>query len=82
MFGNIARFHPKEVFEKYPTFMSLVFDLLSSSDVTLKAVAVETIGFVGREMEGKRALEKLGWTFCIFCMLCKDLIVVLCGINR
>ncbi|XP_074655352.1 26S proteasome non-ATPase regulatory subunit 5-like [Tubulanus polymorphus] len=59
-FGNMARLHPKEMFDQYDLFLKTVFSVLDSSDVSLSIVAIETVGFVGRTVEGKKALEDHG----------------------
>ena len=59
-FGGVARFHPKEVCGSNKTFVSSVFDGLSSSDQTQKSLSVQTVGFIGESVEGKMALDKLG----------------------
>ncbi|XP_022328656.1 26S proteasome non-ATPase regulatory subunit 5-like [Crassostrea virginica] len=61
-FGGVARFHPKEVCGSNKTFVSSVFDGLSSSDQTQKSLSVQTVGFIGESVEGKMALDKLGNT--------------------
>jgi 26S proteasome non-ATPase regulatory subunit 5 len=57
-FGGIARVHPKEVCHRNSAFLKTVFNLVTGGDETLMTVAVETIGFIGKTVEGKLALEK------------------------
>lgn len=59
-FGTVAHFDPKEVTEKHSSFLRITFDLLSSGDPALACIAVETVGFVGRTVEGKQTLDKQG----------------------
>eukprot|EP00057_Strongylocentrotus_purpuratus_P033881 XP_793127.2 PREDICTED: 26S proteasome non-ATPase regulatory subunit 5 [Strongylocentrotus purpuratus] len=59
-FGTVAHFDPKEVTEKHSSFLRITFDLLSSGDPALACIAVETVGFVGRRVEGKQTLDKQG----------------------
>ncbi|XP_077865343.1 26S proteasome non-ATPase regulatory subunit 5-like [Saccoglossus kowalevskii] len=59
-FGSIARYEPSEVFEKHPLFVRTVFTLLTSSDLTQKGVAIDTVGIVGSTVAGKLVLHKQG----------------------
>nr|XP_054769978.1 26S proteasome non-ATPase regulatory subunit 5-like [Lytechinus pictus] len=59
-FGTVAHFDPKEVTEKHGSFLRITFELLPSDDPALGCIAVETVGFVGRTVEGKQTLDKQG----------------------
>ncbi|KAK6195800.1 hypothetical protein SNE40_001155 [Patella caerulea] len=59
-FGGMCKHHPKEVCQKFPAFVNVVFNNLNSNDVGQKNVAIDTLGFLGSTVEGKQTLEKLG----------------------
>ena len=56
-FSSIAKFHPKEICARYPMFLSTVFDMMQDGDVTNQSIAVETLGFLGKSLEGKQTLD-------------------------
>jgi len=66
-FGNIAHLRPKQVLMEYPAFVSALFNMAESSDDSQKAMAFETIGYVGISLEGKVGLAEVGnkMTHCI-----------------
>ncbi|XP_064649529.1 26S proteasome non-ATPase regulatory subunit 5-like [Lineus longissimus] len=57
-FGGIARLHTKEVCDRNSAFLKTVFHLVTGGDETLMTIAIETIGFIGKSVEGKLALER------------------------
>ncbi|XP_077987058.1 26S proteasome non-ATPase regulatory subunit 5-like [Glandiceps talaboti] len=59
-FGNVARYEPSEVFEKYPMFTGIIFSLISSTDPAQKGVVLDTVGLVGSTVAGKLVLNKQG----------------------
>ncbi|KAM3967186.1 26S proteasome non-ATPase regulatory subunit 5 [Aphomia sociella] len=59
-FGSIAHQYPKEIFDKYPSLLDLLFDAFDSGDQTLLLVALDTLGFIGITIEGKLCLASLG----------------------
>ncbi|XP_013402299.1 26S proteasome non-ATPase regulatory subunit 5 isoform X1 [Lingula anatina] len=59
-FGSVAFLHPKEIMTKYKTFVNMVFSYLECQDVTLRGVAVQTLGFIGSTAEGKLTFDKMG----------------------
>jgi len=66
-FGNIAHLRPKQVLLEYPSFVSALFSMAESSDDSQKAMAFDTIGYVGISLEGKMSLAEVGnkMTHCI-----------------
>ena len=38
-------------------FLSTVFDMMQDGDVTNQSIAVETLGFLGKSLEGKQTLD-------------------------
>ncbi|XP_023933824.2 26S proteasome non-ATPase regulatory subunit 5 [Bicyclus anynana] len=59
-FGCIAHCYPKEIFQKYPALLELLFNALESDDLTILPVALDTLGFIGTTWEGKLSLVALG----------------------
>ena len=59
-FGNIAHLRPKQMIFQHPNFMDCLFTMTESADVTQKAIAFETIGYIGVSLEGKVTLADLG----------------------
>ncbi|CAH0407424.1 unnamed protein product [Chilo suppressalis] len=59
-FGCIAHFYPRDIFEKYPELVELLFDTLENGDQTVLPVALDTFGFIGRTVEGKLCLAAFG----------------------
>ncbi|XP_059046049.1 26S proteasome non-ATPase regulatory subunit 5 [Achroia grisella] len=60
LFGCIVHHYPKEILNKYPALLDLLFDSFDSSDQTLLLVALDTLGFIGATIEGKLSLVSLG----------------------
>lgn len=58
--GAIAHYYPKEILEKYPTLVDLIFDTFESNDPTVLPVTLDTLGFIGTSIEGKLCLAALG----------------------
>nr|XP_006205631.1 26S proteasome non-ATPase regulatory subunit 5 [Vicugna pacos] len=63
-FGNLAIMDsPQQVCERYPVFVEKVFEMMESQDPTMIGVAVDTIGILGSNVEGKQVLQKTGTRF-------------------
>lgn len=61
-FGNLAIMDsPQQICERYPIFVEKVFEMTESQDPTMIGVAVDTIGILGSNVEGKQVLQKTGW---------------------
>ncbi|XP_063824245.1 26S proteasome non-ATPase regulatory subunit 5 [Ostrinia nubilalis] len=58
--GSIAHCYPKEILDKYPILVNLMFETFESGDPTLLPVALDTLGFIGTTIEGKLCLAALG----------------------
>lgn len=59
-FGNVAQVRPHEIFAEYPSTMNLVFQFCNSDDPIMSNVALETIGYIATNPEGKLALNFYG----------------------
>lgn len=58
-FGNLAVVDsPQQICERYPVFMEKVFEMAESHDPTMIGVAVDTLGILGSNVEGKQVLQK------------------------
>ncbi|XP_069729448.1 26S proteasome non-ATPase regulatory subunit 5 [Phaenicophaeus curvirostris] len=58
-FGNLAVVDSaQQICERYPVFMEKVFEMAESHDPTMTGVAVDTLGILGSNVEGKQVLEK------------------------
>lgn len=63
-FGNLAVMDsPQQICERYPVFVEKVFEMMESQDPTMIGVAVDTIGILGSNIEGKQVLHKTGTRF-------------------
>uniref|UniRef100_A0A7N5JBQ0 26S proteasome non-ATPase regulatory subunit 5 n=1 Tax=Ailuropoda melanoleuca TaxID=9646 RepID=A0A7N5JBQ0_AILME len=63
-FGNLAIMDsPQQICERYPIFVEKVFEMTESQDPTMIGVAVDTIGILGSNVEGKQVLQKTGTRF-------------------
>ncbi|XP_063172099.1 26S proteasome non-ATPase regulatory subunit 5 isoform X3 [Candoia aspera] len=63
-FGNLAIVDsPQQICEQYPAFLEKVFNMAEGQDPTLFGVAVDTIGILGSNVEGKLVLQKTGSRF-------------------
>lgn len=63
-FGTLAIVDsPQQICERYPAFVEKVFSMAGGQDQTLFGVAVDTLGIVGSNVEGKLALQKMGSQF-------------------
>ncbi|KAE8582425.1 hypothetical protein XENTR_v10020120 [Xenopus tropicalis] len=63
-FGNLAVVDsPQQICEHYPAFLQKVFDMAEGQDVTMLGVAVDTLGILGSNLEGKQVLQKTGSKF-------------------
>lgn len=56
-FGNVARLHPDDIFSKYPAVVAALFDVINTDDLTLLAIALDTLGHVASTTGGKYALD-------------------------
>ena len=59
-FASVARQHPKEINGRLEPFINTVFKQVESDDLSLRIIAMETLGFVGHSPEGKKALYRQG----------------------
>ncbi|XP_014602892.1 PREDICTED: 26S proteasome non-ATPase regulatory subunit 5 [Polistes canadensis] len=59
-FGNIAQLSPNEMFLKYPAVVLALFKILDNEDLVFLDVALDTLGYIATNMEGKYALQTLG----------------------
>lgn len=59
-FGNVSRFRPNEIFSKYPVVISALFEVIETSDESILASALDTLGHIATTVEGKYALQDLG----------------------
>nr|XP_033817556.1 26S proteasome non-ATPase regulatory subunit 5 [Geotrypetes seraphini] len=67
-FGNLAIVDsPQEICEQYPVFINKVFEMAEGQDIILKGVAVDTLGILGSNVEGKQVLHKTGGRFQNLC---------------
>ncbi|NXA49812.1 PSMD5 ATPase, partial [Nothocercus julius] len=58
-FGNLAVVDsPQQICERYPVFVEKVFEMAESHDPTMIGVAVDTLGILGSNVEGKQVLQK------------------------
>ncbi|XP_006265810.2 26S proteasome non-ATPase regulatory subunit 5 [Alligator mississippiensis] len=58
-FGNLAIVDsPQQICERYPVFVEKVFEMAEGHDPTMIGVAVDTLGILGSNMEGKQVLQK------------------------
>ncbi|NXD30766.1 PSMD5 ATPase, partial [Spelaeornis formosus] len=58
-FGNLAVVDsPQQICERYPVFLEKVFEMAESQDPTMIGVAVDTLGILGSNVEGKQVLQK------------------------
>jgi 26S proteasome non-ATPase regulatory subunit 5 len=62
-FGNIAHLRPRQVLVQHPAFLRTLFDMADLPDRTQRAIAFETIGYIGESLEGKASLAELGNRF-------------------
>ncbi|XP_071455423.1 26S proteasome non-ATPase regulatory subunit 5 [Hetaerina americana] len=77
-FGVIGHIRPHEVLSTYPAFPATLFDTLSSSDVCMIGVAMETVCYVGMTAKGKQALySQYGKQMAKFMRRLGELIVIL-----
>ena len=66
-FGNLAIMDsPQQICERYPAFVEKVFEMTESQDPTMIGVAVDTIGILGSNVEGKQVLQKTGWSDLLY----------------
>ncbi|KAM3911402.1 26S proteasome non-ATPase regulatory subunit 5 [Leptodactylus fuscus] len=63
-FGNLAIMDSaQQICEHYPAFLRKVFDMAEGHETTMIGVAVDTLGILGSNMEGKQVLQKSGIRF-------------------
>ncbi|KAL1488433.1 hypothetical protein ABEB36_014906 [Hypothenemus hampei] len=62
-FGHVAHRNPRELLAKYPIMFDHLFSNIEQSDLTLIAVSLDTIGFIGQTSQGKLALDSTGKRF-------------------
>lgn len=60
-FGNLAIMDsPQQVCETYPAFQNKVFEMALDPDPVMIGVALDTLGLLGSNVEGKQVLQKTG----------------------
>uniref|UniRef100_A0A8C5PJW0 26S proteasome non-ATPase regulatory subunit 5 n=1 Tax=Leptobrachium leishanense TaxID=445787 RepID=A0A8C5PJW0_9ANUR len=60
-FGNLAVMDkPHQICEHYPAFLEKVFSMTEGNEPTMIGVAVDTLGVLGSNLEGKQVLHKTG----------------------
>lgn len=59
-FGHIGHKKPRELVAKYPTLFDHLFSNIESSDLTIIAVTLDVLGYVGQTSQGKIALGSTG----------------------
>ncbi|XP_040261962.1 26S proteasome non-ATPase regulatory subunit 5 [Bufo bufo] len=63
-FGNLAIMEsPQQICEYYPAFLQKVFHMAEGHETTMIGVAVDTLGVLGSNVEGKQVLQKTGTRF-------------------
>ncbi|XP_056409161.1 LOW QUALITY PROTEIN: 26S proteasome non-ATPase regulatory subunit 5 [Hyla sarda] len=63
-FGNLALVDsPQQICEHYPAFLKKVFDMATGQEPTMIGVAVDTLGVLASNIEGKQILQKAGSRF-------------------
>ncbi|KAJ0178734.1 hypothetical protein K1T71_005509 [Dendrolimus kikuchii] len=62
-FGCIAHHYPKNIFDKYPVLLDLLFDGFVCEDQNILLVSLDTLGFIGSTIEGKLCLAAIGARF-------------------
>ncbi|XP_066569153.1 26S proteasome non-ATPase regulatory subunit 5 isoform X2 [Amia ocellicauda] len=63
-FGNLAIMDsPQQICECYPAFVTKVFEMATGQDTTMIGVALDTLGILGSNVEGKQVLQKTGEKF-------------------
>uniref|UniRef100_A0A3Q3N2P7 26S proteasome non-ATPase regulatory subunit 5 n=1 Tax=Mastacembelus armatus TaxID=205130 RepID=A0A3Q3N2P7_9TELE len=63
-FGNLAIMDsPQQVCETYPAFQNKVFEMALDPDPVMIGVALDTLGLLGSNVEGKQVLQKTGENF-------------------
>ncbi|KAM9307295.1 26S proteasome non-ATPase regulatory subunit 5 [Pholidichthys leucotaenia] len=63
-FGNLTIMDsPQQVCETYPAFQKKVFEMALDPDPVMIGVALDTLGLLGSNVEGKQVLEKTGENF-------------------
>ncbi|KAI4502940.1 hypothetical protein M0802_001984 [Mischocyttarus mexicanus] len=60
LFGKIAQLWPNEIFSKYPTVISALFEILDNENQQFLDIALDTLGHIAINVEGKYALQRLG----------------------
>ncbi|OWK07277.1 PSMD5 [Cervus elaphus hippelaphus] len=79
-FGNLAIMDsPQQICERYPIFVEKVFEMTESQDPTMIGIAVDTIGILGSNVEGKQVLQK---TESWFSSLSRDPLELFRGISN
>ncbi|XP_012280324.1 26S proteasome non-ATPase regulatory subunit 5 [Orussus abietinus] len=59
-FGKVTRYKPNEILSKYPAVVTALFEVLNSEDVIILSDALDTLGHICSNVEGKYALESFG----------------------
>ncbi|KAK2501571.1 hypothetical protein MC885_012689, partial [Smutsia gigantea] len=77
--GEDVLVSPQQICERYPVFVEKVFEMTESQDPTMIGVAVDTIGILGSNVEGKQVLQK---TESWFSSLSRDPLELFRGISN
>lgn len=57
---------PQQVCETYPAFQNKVFEMALDPDPVMIGVAMDTLGILGSNPEGKQVLQKTGLFLSFF----------------
>lgn len=63
-FGNVAVVFPDKIFNAYPALITTLFNCLLSNDFQLLFTALDTLGYLAKFEDGKRALDALDADQC------------------
>lgn len=64
-FGNVAVVFPEKIFNAYPALVSTLFTCILSDDFQLLFTALDTLGYLAKFDDGKRALDSLDGDQCL-----------------
>ncbi|XP_062561042.1 26S proteasome non-ATPase regulatory subunit 5 [Armigeres subalbatus] len=56
-YGGVAALHPAKVYESFPKIIALLFECLTSEDLSILPTAYDTLGCIAYPCEGKRQLH-------------------------
>lgn len=64
-FGNVAVVFPDKIINAYPALIGILFDCLLSDDFQLMYTALDTMGYLAKFDDGKRALDSIDGDQCL-----------------